>query len=138
MGAVLLNPSTADCFADDRTTALMISVAAMGGFGSLIQVNLHDFVSTDPVVLKMAVVPVSHECDRFIEYMMGAAKLVIVGWGNDGNFMGRADQFLKKYKNQDFYCFGQNKNGSPRFPRALKKPITIIPYERRPSDGGKT
>jgi hypothetical protein len=130
MAAIMLNPSKADSEHDDPTTTFMINIAKREGCGSYRAVNLHDYVGTDPEEMKTALDPVSDFNDYYIKTTVSMADIVIVAWGTHGNFMGRADHVMNLFQNMknQFYCFGVNNDGSPRFPRALRKDAELVRY----------
>ena len=65
---------------------------------------------------------------------------IVVKWGRQGNENGRADTVMRLLEEKDngvtktFVCFGTNNDGSPRFPRALRKDIKLVPYKHKFQD----
>ena len=123
--AVLLNPSRADEVRDDPTTTFCMRRAAEWGYGSYEAVNLFALVDTDPRALRRAVDPVGPKNDAAIRMAVARADAILVAWGGHGRHAGRADTVLAMLRKHELLCFGRNRDGSPRFPRAL--PRTIKP-----------
>ena len=130
----LLNPSKANHERDDPTTSFMINIAKREGCGRYMAVNVHDYVATDPNGMKNILDPVSPDNDKYIIEAIRMAHVLVVTWGRDGNFIGRADHvmdILTTLYHKEIYCFGINNDGSPRFPRALRKDVQLIRYQHQ-------
>jgi len=121
-----LNPSTADETENDPTITRCIDFAKQLGFGGLCMANLFAFRATQPKDLKQAKDPVGDANDKWLSKLHRDAGLVVAAWGNDGKFLGRADEVTKQLSN--LYCLKINKSGEPAHPLYLKKGLKPAPY----------
>ncbi len=122
---VMLNPSVADGRRDDPTTTFCVNRARAWGFGCYEAVNLFALVATDPRALRAAADPVGPANDAWIRRAARRADRLVVAWGNHGALDDRADRVLDLLAGETLWCFGHNRNGSPRFPRALPRDIRL-------------
>lgn len=129
---LMLNPSTADEFANDPTVERCERYAMSWGYGGLIVVNLFAYRSTDPRVLPDLVDPVGPENDSAI---LGAAisgdGTVLCAWGNHGGLNGRAltvAEYLV-YRGIRLTCLGVNRTGHPVHPLYQPKDLRPRPYD---------
>ena len=88
--------------------------------------NLFAFRATQPKDLKQAKDPVGDANDKWLSKLHRDAGLVVAAWGNDGKFLGRADEVTKQLSN--LYCLKINKSGEPAHPLYLKKGLKPTPY----------
>lgn len=122
-----LNPSTADEVIDDPTLRRCTGYASAWGFGSLYVCNLFAYRATNPRVLRTCSDPVGPENDRWIARVENLADLVLAGWGNEGNYLGR-DQSVLKGLSKPVYCLAKNQNGAPKHPLYCRKDIQPVIY----------
>ncbi len=118
-----LNPSTADHRRDDPTIRRCVGFASEWGFSELAVVNLFAFRATYPEDLKQADDPIGKRNDYWIRRYHREADLTIACWGNDGEFMQRADKV--KTMLTDLYCLNINRSLQPAHPlyqRASEQP----------------
>lgn len=128
--AVMLNPSIADAHQDDPTTRFMVNRAKDWGFGAYEAVNLFALISTDPKALKREVDPVGPENDFMIERTAKIADKIVVAWGSlQASFpvlVARATFVRRVLLHRcDVWCLGRNRDGSPRFPRAVRADVML-------------
>jgi len=141
-----LNPSTADETDDDPTIRRCMGFAKAWGYGQLCMVNLFSFRATKPIDMKCSHNPVGEnrlEADGFfsrndatLEMAFGLSRMTICAWGNDGEFMGRAEKFRRlilAYKKKtglkkNMYYLKMNKDGQPAHPLYLKKDLEPIEW----------
>lgn len=129
---IMLNPSTADHETDDATIRRCISFAKRDGFQAMGVVNLFSIVSTDPGNL-----PVTDMVDlpnaQTITTAIPQADQIVVAWGNYISDWHRAmaDECIEyiRLMGKTPYCFGVNRNGSPRHPVRLANNVEVRPYE---------
>ena len=118
-----LNPSTADHRKDDPTIRRCVGFARDWGFSELEVVNLFAYRATYPDDLKAAANPVGKRNDYWIRHCHRAADLTIACWGNDGEFMQRADRVMNML--DDLHCLNLNRSSQPAHPlyqRADERP----------------
>lgn len=89
---VMLNPSTADEYADDNTIRKCTKFAKRWGFDGLYVTNLFAYRSTDPKALKKVVNPVGPENDYYLEEIALASNLIVAAWSRYGGWFGRSGQ----------------------------------------------
>lgn len=131
MCMVMLNPSKADERRDDPTTTFCMNIAKRDGFGRYIAVNLFALVGTDPQCLRRHRDPVgAHNVDHIL-WGIGQANRVIVAWGDGGRRNGLDHDVLRLIGHVQLHCFGVNKSGTPRFPRAIPRIVEVVPYPFR-------
>lgn len=118
-----LNPSTADHRKDDPTIRRCAGFARDWGFAELEVVNLFAYRATYPADLKQAADPVGKRNDYWIRHCHRQADLTIACWGNDGEFLQRADKIMNMLT--DLHCLNLNRSLQPAHPlyqRASEQP----------------
>lgn len=119
---VLLNPSTANETIDDPTIKACIKFAQNLGYDGFYVTNLFAFRTRSPQILKKSRNPIGERNDEFIKKYAYKSKLVVIAWGNHGNFMNRDNEvskILSKIKNP--HCLAITKSGSPKHPLYIKR-----------------
>lgn len=139
---LMLNPSTADEFANDPTVARCVDYADRWGFGGLWVANLFSWRGTDPMSLVHALEaghdPSGGEANEgAIASLANDAKLVICAWGNgpgrrvfERKLEKRARAVVAKLRlaGVPTFCLGEpTGKGHPNHPLYLRRDI-----ERRP------
>lgn len=128
---VLLNPSTADGEKDDPTNQKCIKWAMANAFGSLTFCNLFAFRSPHPKIMMAAPEPVGPDNDEWIQAEMIRHDVIVAGWGNNGDFMGR-DKVVFGFHNY-WKCFGLNpKSRHPRHPLYMRDASKLIELKEIP------
>lgn len=117
---IMLNPSTADAFADDPTIKRCMAFARREGCGGINVVNLFAHRSPDPAALRQAADPVGPANDSAIEVYAWDASLVVAAWGNGGVLNGRAREVGQRLAaaGVQLRCLGVTKDGHPKHPLA--------------------
>jgi hypothetical protein len=121
--AVLLNPSLADEQRDDPTTTFCVNRARERGFGAYEAVNLFALVDPSPAALRRAPDPVGPENDAWIRRAAARADRILVAWGCHGRLRGRDRAVLALLRGRRLVCLGRNRDGTPRFPRAVPRGV---------------
>lgn len=124
---VLLNPSTADEFQDDRTNRRGIDYALQWGFGSVVFVNLFAIRSPDPDVIRKVRDPIGPGNDRHIIDQWQKADEIVCGWGTKGRYLNRDAEVCAMF-GRSLYCLGTNDDGTPKHPLYLKANLKPKPY----------
>lgn len=138
--AGFLNPSTADEAKNDPTVERTERRAVMLGFGSLLLWNAFAFRATDPRDMKVAVDPIGPDNDVHITRLMRIARdrggMMLVGWGVDGGFMGRAQQIatLARIAGVQLHCLGVTNCGQPRHPLYVSYATRPRPWRENERD----
>jgi hypothetical protein len=92
-GWVMLNPSTADHQADDRTVRRCIAYAKRWGFDGLVIRNLFALRATRPDALLTAADPIGPANDAWLSGSWDAVHRVVVAWGT-----GRYPRLLDRWR----------------------------------------
>lgn len=133
MTFLMLNPSTADAFADDPTIRRCISFAKREGCGGLDVLNLFAWRATDPKALRECPDPVGPDNDHVIR---GHARnsLVVAAWGANGTLRGRSREVaaLLAAEGVRLKCLGVTADGSPRHPLYVRADAPLLPWEPQP------
>lgn len=124
---IMLNPSTADATADDKTILSCIRQAKSWGYGGFEVVNLFSYRSTDMTVLNNSVANViGDENDKYIKLSIAEADKVILAWGNALSekkvkvHPERASEVIKLLGNIPLYCIELTGIGCPKHPLYCK------------------
>jgi hypothetical protein len=127
---VMLNPSTADAFADDRTIHRCIGFAKVWGHGGIVVVNLFAWRSTDPQGLLLAADPVGERNDAEIEAACLSRRVIVAWGGNAAAYPSRANKVLKSIRRtaQRVECLGKTKDGYPLHPSRLRAGASAEPF----------
>lgn len=134
---LLCNPSTADDHQDDPTTARCARWAAAWGYGELIVTNLFALRSTDSGAMRKHPEPIGPGNDRAILQAAADAEIVVAGWGNVGNHLGRPQAVLSMLDQagHQVYALRLTGQGQPWHPLYLPshvKPVRIEQLRRKP------
>lgn len=136
MGVVMVNPSTADAEADDRTIDKVIQIATHNQCGGIWVGNLGALRSTDPSALATAPDPIGPENDRYLQELLGRAALILCAWGANANLLpGRVDavKALMRAAGVKPWMLKRTQGGHPTHPLARGKghvpfDIQLVPY----------
>jgi hypothetical protein len=138
---VLLHPGTADEHKEDATTNKCILLAKRWGFGSLEIVTLFAYQSNRHTLLKelMKEEAVGYDNDRYIQYAVADADLVVAAWGENCTIHGRDRDMASLLEGVPLCCLGTTYNHYPRHPlfvpynvsleRLYFKPISLLDYD---------
>ena len=125
---IMLNPSTADAFADDPTIRRCASFARREGCGGIKVVNLFALRATDPRELRRHPDPVGACNDRVID--AHARGLVVVAWGAGGALGGRDADAARILEAAGVtpVCLGVTAGGQPRHPLYVRGDTPLVPW----------
>jgi len=128
---IMLNPSTADAFADDPTIRRCAGFARREGCGGINVVNLFALRATDPAALSRHASPVGPASDYLIETHARDASLVVAAWGAGGALHGRAREVGQRLAaaGVPLMCLGVTAAGHPRHPLYVRSDAPLIPWE---------
>jgi len=129
---VMLNPSTADAFADDPTIRRCIGFARAWGHGALEVVNLFALRSTDPAALRTAADPVGPNNDAILLEAARRADLVVAAWGKDPMARARAARVTALVtRHHAMHCLVKNADGSPKHPLYVAADTALVPFAEK-------
>ncbi|MEO1714761.1 MAG: DUF1643 domain-containing protein, partial [Bacteroidota bacterium] len=100
-------------FQEDRTIRKCLHFALQEGFGGFDILNIYAFRTPYPEELFKAKDPIGPKNVSFLKKYMEKAQKVALMWGTEAHKHEAVRQFLDSYPGP-WYCFGENKDGSPR------------------------
>lgn len=119
---ILLNPSTADEKNDDPTINACIQFAKNSNYDGLWITNLFAFRATKPHNLKLCSSPIGKQNNQYLKNYAKKSKMVIIAWGNHGNFLDRNKEVIKILsKTKTLYCLDITNKGNPKHPLYIKR-----------------
>lgn len=126
---VMLNPSTADATLDDPTIRRCKSFSASWDCNGLTVANLYALRATDPAELWRHPNPVGPENDQHLMMLAHEYKDVVCAWGKNAKpeRVATAVSILKN-AGARLWCFGTNKDGSPKHPLYIKASQPLIEW----------
>jgi hypothetical protein len=131
---VMLNPSTADAFKDDRTIGRCVGFARTWGFNAIEVVNLFAIRGTDPSCIRLPD-SVGFNNDAVILEAVDRANIVVAAWGNHG--AGGRGEYIRKLisARRDLHALRLTKEEQPEHPLYL--PATLKPFVWTAKGGGR-
>lgn len=126
---IMLNPSIADASIDDPTIRRCIGFAKGWGYGSISVCNLYAYRATNPDELDLLTSSklVGIKNGEILKSIRNESDKIIVAWGTKGG-QGSV-QFRNIFNGYvNLYCFGFNRNGSPKHPLYIKKDTELISW----------
>jgi hypothetical protein len=137
MTFIMLNPSTADAFADDPTIRRCTGFAKREGCGGLNVLNLFAWRATDPRELPGCPNPAGPYNDHFLtSCVYDQDPVVVAAWGTGGTLQGRDREVarLLAAMGVEVRCLGVTKDGHPKHPLArgrerVPDDAPLIPWE---------
>ncbi|EZQ01444.1 DUF1643 domain-containing protein [Acinetobacter sp. Ver3] len=122
-----LNPSTADHLTDDRTIKRCKKFVQDWGGGGFYIVNLFAFRTPYPYELFAENNPIGELNESYLIELTNQSEKIVACWGNDGNYLKRADQIRELLKGK-LYCLHLNKSGEPKHPLYAHSKSVLIKY----------
>jgi hypothetical protein len=129
---VMLNPSTADAEKDDATIRSCTRLCSALGAGSYEVVNLFAYRATNPKELynEYDFDIIGPKNDEHIEAALFRCDLPILAWGAHelAYHRGNTIKSMIKRKRPAAFCFGANKDKSPKHPLYIKSDASLQVY----------
>lgn len=127
---VMLNPSTADAFADDPTIRRCAAFARSWNAGGISVVNLFAFRATDPAELRRTADPVGDLNDEYVCRACRPPATVVAAWGAHGTAADRAAAVARMLAAAQvrLHCLGITRDGHPRHPLYVPASAVLQPY----------
>ncbi len=122
-----LNPSAADAKQNDPTVLKCIRFAKSWGATKLLMVNLFAYRSSNPRDLWRVANPVGADNDGWILRTVEEADIVVAAWGNNGSYIGRANEVAKRFHGQ-LRALRVTKQGMPGHPLYIPAETKLIRY----------
>ena len=121
----MINPSVATGDTDDPTTRVVSNFALNWGFGIHAAVNGFAAVTPHPKVMMAMDDPVGPLNNEYIKAAIQWCDdndgRIITAWGNPGMYRDRHIEVMDMLRGRKLLRLGVNKNGSPKFPYAIRK-----------------
>jgi hypothetical protein len=117
-----LNPSTANETKPNPTITRLVKMTKNLGYGGFYMLNLFTYVSAYPEELKKVQYTLVDADLNLVKYSKLVQDIVFC-WGNFKEAEDRGKEVIKMFPGA--YCFGKNKNGSPKHPLYLKSDIKL-------------
>lgn len=153
VGVIMLNPSTADSFADDPTIRRVRAFAARlhhergySGVPRIVVANLYALRSTDPKALKADRDPFGPDNAAALTWVIANSRNLIVAWGaslpvpfRDSLPISHVQGEARTYRNsgRPVWSLGVTKGNQPRHPLYLASDTPFDPWPhgaRHPDD----
>lgn len=134
LAVTMVNPSKADELTTDPTAGRVMWRAFRLGFGAVDMGNLFGARSTDPDGLKDFEDPVGPENDYHLHDMAERCSAMLVAWGNNGSYLGRADFVggalarIAARRGVPIWCFKTTKCGQPEHPLYQRDDAILKPW----------
>lgn len=126
---IMLNPSTADAKADDPTIRSCVRLCKDNNFGSLEVVNLFGYRATDPDDLLEVEDLTGPDNYKIIDSAMSRCDLYIYAWGANGLARHGRDMMRgMSSRRPAVFCFGVNKDKSPKHPLYVKSGTPLVVF----------
>jgi hypothetical protein len=132
----MVNPSTADAAADDRTIGKLLGFGARAGWSKLIVGNVFAYRSTDVKLLASCDDPVGPDNDFHLRHIVHDADVHIVAWGPLAKLPAELrDEWRILFAHAldakaNLRCRGTAKDGHPRHPLMLAYSTPLKPWRR--------
>lgn len=131
---IMMNPSRADEHTNDATTTMTTNISRRHGYNVHGVINLSAVIEADSSKLTPddgLADPVNDlAVRRAISWIKRNNGDIVVAWGASRHLRHREADILHLLTNQELLCLGKNANGSPRFPRAVRRDIMLRQFTR--------
>ena len=143
---VMLNPSTADRWADDPTIRRCLGFASREGWAGFKVVNLYAARATDPAGLVGLADPVGPENYKvLVDHIRGAGEMpVVAAWGaTEPKVNHHVREVFRRLVAQftmdtpRWWCLGVTTTGAPRHPLYVRKDQPLVRWNPNPWTGWK-
>jgi hypothetical protein len=123
---ILLNPSVADSKKDDPTIKRLISFSKKWKYGGFWVCNLYAYITSYPKELYNNIDNNrTRKNKEYVKKYILKSKRIVYGWGVTEHEPEWLVDLVKKP-----YCFGKNKNGTPKHPLYLSSNTVMIKYKK--------
>tara|TARA_B100001250_G_C19796692_1_gene789041 strand:+ start:2009 stop:2458 length:450 start_codon:yes stop_codon:yes gene_type:complete len=120
---VMLNPSLANNSQDDNTIKRLNYFTKKFGFGGFYVGNIYPHITPYPKILYRLNLHFSNKNNFYLNSMIKKSEKIVFAWGN----CKERPLWIEKSVQTPF-CFGHNKNGSPKHPLYLPKSTSLTTY----------
>ena len=121
---IMLNPSTADEINDDKTIKRLIYFTQKFGYGGFYVGNIYSKITPHVIELYKNTSHNEKKNISAIKEIIEKSSRVVFAWGKT---IDSPPKWIQKIVEKPF-CFGLNKNGTPKHPLYLKKEISLVRF----------
>ncbi len=131
---IMMNPSRADESNNDPTTTMTTNISRRHGYSVHGVVNLSAAIEADSTRLTTSdgvADPVNEQAiRRAVNWIRRHRGDIVIAWGASRHLRQREADVLHMLGNNNLLCLGRNANGSPRFPRAIRRDTVLREFIR--------
>ncbi|MEO1159319.1 MAG: DUF1643 domain-containing protein [Pseudomonadota bacterium] len=131
---IMMNPSRADEASNDATTTMTSNISRRHGYDVHGVVNLSAVIEADSTKLTAndgACDPLNDQAiSRALDWIRRRQGDIVIAWGASRHLKQREAQVLRQLRRRNLLCLGQNSDGSPRFPRAIRRDAVLAEFIR--------
>ncbi|MEO9874007.1 MAG: DUF1643 domain-containing protein [Anderseniella sp.] len=131
---IMMNPSRANETTNDATTTMTTNISRRHGYDVHGVVNLSAVIEADSTKLTATDGAADLLNDQAINRALGWIRRqrgdVVIAWGASKHLKRREAQVMKQLRRHNLLCLGHNSDGSPRFPRAIRRDVSLTPFTR--------
>ncbi len=131
---IMMNPSRADETSNDATTTMTTNISRRHGYDIHGVVNLSAVIEPDSTKLTATDGAVDAVNDlairRALDWIRRQRGDVVIAWGASPHLRHREALVLARLRRRKLLCLGHNSDGSPRFPRAIKRDVELTAFIR--------
>ena len=133
---IMVNPSTADAFADDPTVRRIIGFGKRLGWSRVIVGNVFAYRAANSGDLSLVDDPVGPENAIHLSAIMHEAEIIVVAWGTLAKLPNalrkewRIFLALAESEGLELLCFGTAMDGHPRHPLMLSYDEPLIQWKQ--------
>jgi len=131
---IMMNPSRADETTNDATTTMTTNISRRHEYNVHGVVNLSAAIEADSTRLTasdgVADLVNKQAIRHAINWITRNNGDIVVAWGASRHLRHQEADVLQLLKQNRLVCLGQNANGSPRFPRAIRRDVVLTEFIR--------
>ena len=131
---IMMNPSRANETSNDATTTMTTNISRRHGYDVHGVVNLSSVIEADSTKLTAndgAADSLNDQAiSRALSWITRQRGDVVIAWGASKHLKQREAQVLRQLRRHTLLCLGHNADGSPRFPRAIRRDVTLTAFMR--------
>lgn len=131
---IMMNPSRADDTRNDATTTMTTNISRRHSYDVHGVVNLSAVIEPDSTKLTAtdgATDPVNDQAiSRALDWIRLRRGDVVIAWGASPHLKLREARMLRQLHRRNLLCLGHNSDGSPRFPRGIRRDVGLTAFIR--------
>ncbi len=131
---IMMNPSRADESTNDATTTMTSNISRRHGYDVHGVVNLSAVIEADSTRLTASdgiSDPLNDQAiSRALSWIRRHRGDIVIAWGASRHLKHCETRILAQLRRRQLLCLGRNRDGSPRFPRAISRDATLKDFIR--------